>query len=189
MFEKVIDKKALLIDGNNETIVDLTESCFKDKINTDINYSFKRVPRDMVMRMDLISYAQYNTDEYTEILLKYNDISNPFTLNYDDILLIPTIDSMVENLTTKKNKDDIAKLVRNYHRYIDTNKLPKTVGSEKNTVKIEKNYTEANMSNEDSQSIVMRNGRIYFGNNSNVECSTDGITASDFNIQKLKNEL
>ena len=120
---------------------------------------------------------------------KYNDISNPFTLNYNDILLIPTIDSMVENLATKKNKEDIAKLIRNYHRYIDTNKLPKTIGSEKNEVKIEKNYTEPNITKEDSQSIVMRNGRVYFGANSNVQCSTDGITASDFNIQKLKNEL
>ena len=39
MFEKVIDKKVLFIDGKENEILDLTESCFKDNINTDINYT------------------------------------------------------------------------------------------------------------------------------------------------------
>lgn len=206
MFEKVIDNKSI-IKSNEEDIIDLTESIFKDKINSDINYSLKRVPKSMIMRMDLVSLSQYDTDEFTELLLKYNDISNPFTLNYDDIIIIPTVESMVKNLSTKKSKDNMAKLVRNYHRYIDKNKLPKGVGSEVNDIKIKKNYsnediynevnknvnedvyTEANMSKENSNSILMRNGRIYFGTNSNVNCSVDGIKVSDFNIQKLKNEL
>lgn len=189
MFERIIDNKSLLEDINGETIIDLTESCFKDKIDPNINYSIKRVPKSMIMRMDLISLAQYETDEYTEILLKYNDISNPFTLNYDDIIIIPTFESMTQNLQPKTPKNNMAKMVRNYHRFIDNSKLPKTVGSEVNDVKIEKNYTEPNMTKEDSKSIVMRNGRIYFGANSNVACATDGIKSSDFNIEKLKNEL
>lgn len=189
MFEKVIDNKSLIIDKNDETIIDLTESCFKDKINPNINFTLKRVPKNMIMRMDLISLAQYDTDEYTEILLKYNDISNPFTLNFDDIIIIPTFESIAENIQPKVVKNNIAKMVRNYHRFIDTTKLPETVGSEVNNVKIKKNYTEPNMTKEDSKSIVMRNGRIYFGANSNVACSTDGIKSSDFNIEKLKNEL
>ena len=178
MFEKVIDNKSLIIDRNDETIIDLTESCFKDKINPNINFTLKRVPKNMIMRMDLISLAQYDTDEYTEILL-----------NFDDIIIIPTFESISENIQPKVVKNNMAKMVRNYHRFIDTTKLPETIGSEVNNVKIKKNYTEANMSKEDSKSIVMRNGRIYFGANSNVACSTDGIKSSDFNIEKLKNEL
>ena len=60
---------------------------------------------------------------------------------------------------------------------------------QKNDIKIEKNYTEPNVSKEDTSPIVLRNGRIYFGDNSNVECSTDGITASDFTIKKIENLL
>jgi hypothetical protein len=189
MFEKIIDNKNLITDSKEELIVDLTQSCFVDNINPNINYSLKRVPRNMIMRMDLVSLAEYDTDEYTEILLKYNDISNPFTLNFDDILIIPTIESMYSNIATKKVKNNDAKLVRNYHKYVDTNKLPTTVGSEVNDVKISKNYTEANMTKEDSNSIVMRNGRMYFGANSDVACSVDGIKSSDFNIEKMKNDL
>jgi hypothetical protein len=113
------------------------------------------------------------------------------TINYNDIIFIPSMETIANDITKPENvsKTNNAKLVRNYHKYIDKSKAPNTIGSQKNEIKIDKNYTEANLSQEDSTPIVLRNGRIYFGNNSNVECSTDGITASDFNIQKLKNEL
>lgn len=190
MFENVIDKKDI-ITINDEEIVDLTKSCFKSKKSDNLTYTIKKVPYSMIMRMDLISYAQYGTDEYTDLLLKYNDISNPFTLNYNDIIFIPSLESITNDLDVISidSTEDDANLVRNYHKYIDKNKIPNTIGSQKNDVKIDKNYTEANITEEDSSPIILRNGRIYFGTNSNVECSVDGITASDFAIQKLKNDL
>ena len=192
MIENSIDKKEKVFT-NGEIIVDLTKSCFIDKNNNDLIYTVRRVPYDMIMRMDLISNAQYGSDEYTDLLLKYNDISNPFTLNYNDIIFIPTLDSISNNIVNPtndpndNNKD--AALVRNYHKYIDKTKAPTTVGSQKNNISIDKELTEPNMSPEDTSPIVLRNGRIYFDNNNNVECSTNGISASDFNIQKIKNEI
>lgn len=190
MLENSIDKKEIIKKENDE-IIDLTKSCFNYKKSNSLIYSIKKVPYNMIMRMDLISYSQYGTDEYTDLLLKYNDISNPFTLNYNDILFIPTIDTICDDLVTPLNDSGVseADLIRNYHKYVDTSKLPKTVGSQKNDIVIEKDYTEPNMAEKDSSPIVLRNGRIYFGDNSNVECSTNGISASDFAIQKIKNEL
>lgn len=191
MLENSIDNKKI-ITVNDIQIVDLTESCFNEKkINNDIVVSLKRVPYNMIMRMDLVSLAQYDTEEYTDILLKYNDISNPFTLNYDDILYLPTLENIKSNINKEitNEKSNVAELVRNYHKYVDKNKLPKTIGSEKNELKIEKQPTEANMSEEDYSPIVVRNGRMYFNNNSNVECSTNGISSSDFLIQKIENIL
>jgi len=190
MFENSIDKKSIIVI-NNEEIIDLTKSCFNEKKSENIIYSVRKVPYNMIMRMDLISYAQYGTDEYTDLLLKYNDISNPFTLNYNDIIYIPSMETIANDIATPEviSKENNAKLVRNYHKYIDKTKAPNTVGSQKNEIKIDKNYTEANLSQEDTSPIVLRNGRMYFGNNSNVECSTNGISASDFEIQKIENLL
>lgn len=190
MFENSIDKKSIIVI-NNEEIIDLTKSCFNEKKSENIIYSVRKVPYNMIMRMDLISYAQYGTDEYTDLLLKYNDISNPFTLNYNDIIYIPSMETIANDISTPEviSKENNAKLVRNYHKYIDKTKAPNTVGSQKNEIKIDKNYTEANLSQEDTSPIVLRNGRMYFGNNSNVECSTNGISASDFEIQKIENLL
>lgn len=190
MLENTIDKKSI-IEINEESLVDLTESCFKETKNENIIYSIRRVPYNMIMRMDLISLAQYDTDEYTDLLLKYNDISNPFTLNYNDIIYIPSIETITKDLAEpiEVERKNNANLIRNYHKYIDKSKTPNTIGSEKNNISIDKEYTEANLAPEDSVPIVLRNGRVYFGNNSCVECSTNGISASDFNIQKIKNIL
>ncbi len=42
-----------------------------------------------IARPDLISLAMYGTDEYADIICKYNGISNPFELNEGMVLFIP----------------------------------------------------------------------------------------------------
>jgi hypothetical protein len=41
------------------------------------------------MRPDLVSLSMYRTIDNTELILKYSGISNPFSLDDDDVLLIP----------------------------------------------------------------------------------------------------
>lgn len=79
-----------------------------------------------VGRPDLVSLGMYSTDEYGDIICKINGISNPFELNEDDILFIPSIEfikdfsknfgeksELVENpkedKIVQKNKDDLRK--------------------------------------------------------------------------------
>jgi hypothetical protein len=140
------------------------------------------------MRIDLISYAAYGTDAYADIIMKYNGISNPFTIDAEDILYIPTLDTVENDLSKPKSVNDAANNIRNYHKYIDKSKAPNTVGSQQNDKKIPK-YTEANLAGPDEKSITLRNGRIYFGKDCNTECAVDGITASDFSISKIENQL
>lgn len=42
-----------------------------------------------VCRVDLISLKRYGTDAMGDIILKFNKISNPFSFNEGDIMLIP----------------------------------------------------------------------------------------------------
>lgn len=169
MYENVIDKKGF-ITKNNERIIDLTTSVFKQLKSGDILYNIYRVPESMVMRPDLLSLAEYDSDEYTDIILKYNNISNPFSLNKDDIIFLPTIntiDNDIEDVNHNINSEiSDYERIKNYHRYIDKSKAPDTVGSEKNDKVITKtpssNYEEANLSQNDQLWVSTSNDRIYF---------------------------
>lgn len=190
MLEHVLDNKKI-INKDNNTLVDLTSSIFTYEKGSRIVLSVYKVPDYMKMRMDLISLAAYGTDEHTDLLMKYNSISNPFIINTDDIIFVPSLDTIESNLVEPIVYNDTANKIRNYHRYIDKTKAPKTVGSENNNINIPKNieYVEANLAPENKSSITLRNGRIYFGDDANVECSVNGITSSDFLLSKIENEI
>lgn len=190
MFKNVIDNKEI-IKKNDIEIVDFISSIFNDKKTSDIVFNLYRVPDSMKMRIDLISLAAYGSDEYADILLKYNGISNPFTINTNDILLIPTLDTVENDLKELKIKNDSANKIRNYHKYIDKSKAPNNIGSQQLDLKINKDveYKEANIADAGAASITLRNGRIYFGDNNNVLCAADGISVSDFMISKIENDL
>ena len=191
MFENVIDKKLEKTLYNNEELLDLTPSVFNENKSSGIVFNVYRVPESMKMRIDLVSMAAYGTDKYADLLLKYNGISNPFTLNTDDILLIPTFDTIENDLKPIIVSNNAASKIRQYHRYIDKNKAPNNIGSQQADKKINKNveYKEANIAAPGAESITLRNGRMYFGEDPTIDCAADGITASDFAISKIENSL
>ena len=47
------------------------------------------VTSDEICRIDIISRIYYNLDDYSELILKFNNISNPFSINEGDVLNIP----------------------------------------------------------------------------------------------------
>lgn len=44
---------------------------------------------DEIGRIDFIAKKYYNDVSYVDYILKFNNISNPFAINYGDVLLIP----------------------------------------------------------------------------------------------------
>lgn len=182
MFLNSLDSKQAYIDQNNNIIIDLTESIFQKNTAISQLYSVYKVPSIYNMRPDLISYALYGTDQYTEMILKYSLLDNPFAVNKDDIIVSVSLTSIynsvaeLENKTINKNFD----LLKNYHKYIDKNKIPSSAGSQKNTIGDTDNTTntsnskiEANISSTGKSGVTVENGRIYFGNtptsNTNVQ--------------------
>lgn len=57
-----------------------------------------------VARPDLISLACYGDDKYADIICKFNGISNPFEINENDVLNIPSLN----NLPQMFSKDMVA---------------------------------------------------------------------------------
>ena len=90
---KILDTKATVnVDG--EEFIDLLTD---NVIPLDIMSGQPIVVNEhYVARPDLISLAMYGEDDYADIICKVNGISNPFEINEDDILYIPSIETVME---------------------------------------------------------------------------------------------
>lgn len=206
MFTNTIDNKPLFNKPNGEVIRDLTQSIFNLSNLGGISYTLYKIPRDFEMRADLISQAAYNNTAYTEYILKYNGISNPFTIKSNDIILIPNLEQATkqtqpittfgEGLNTKK--------IRDTYKYIDPTKVPKkdksveqfnnrefkeTNASNLSSDSIKPGALPPNIAQEGETNITYRNGRVYFGEGiGQSACLTNGMTSSEFLTKVIKSK-
>lgn len=91
MFLNTIDKKPD-INLNGVLIKDLIVPIFSNKSvmeNGEMIYSAYKIPEKCACRPDLISIYYYGTEIYAELVLKFNGISNPFTLKPGRVILLP----------------------------------------------------------------------------------------------------
>ena len=191
MFRNTIDNKPIIRDKNGYSLLDLTVSIFNKQSSATAMQAY-RIPEAYAMRPDLISMAVYNTTEYAEIILKYNGISNPFSLNPGDIIMIPDIDDALSAINTnlisdKDNTIDGAK-------FIDTDKNP-TISQEnidfdrRNVINNNTdNIVLPNIADENESQVTIRGGKIFFGDVNKIPCnSTQGMTVGDYLTNIIKN--
>lgn len=99
-------------NGTTEEFLDLlTKSCNSmDSTAGDIII----VNKYYIARPDLISLAVYGSDEYADLICKYNGISNPFELNENDVIVLPqyhefqNLIDTVNNTTSELVNDDVS---------------------------------------------------------------------------------
>ena len=90
---KILDTKATVNVEGEEFIDLLTDNV----ISLDVMSGQPIVVNEhYVARPDLISLAMYGEDDYADIICKVNGISNPFEINEDNILYIPSIETVME---------------------------------------------------------------------------------------------
>lgn len=79
------------------------------------------VENDEACRIDLVSLSEYGTHDHVDAILKFNGISNPFSIKEGDVLFIPKID-----IGKKKFKLTLNKNYKNPIRdqFINTKRLP-----------------------------------------------------------------
>lgn len=192
MFANSLDKKPLFTRPDGSEIKDLTSSMFDMRTNNYMSYNIYKVPKEFEMRPDLISASVYNNTLYAEYILKFNGISNPFTIQEGDMILIPNLGTM-EAIRAKPEGVDIdgAKAIRNSYKYIDPLKIPKTDTNFQDRQIVGGAVPGAlppNLAQPGEPQITYRNGRVYFGEGVDT-CLTNGMTSSEFlvNIIKSKN--
>lgn len=196
MFTKTLDSKKTYT-YNGETIYDLGEGIFDpSKAATQICTMYK-VSKEYEMRPDLVSRALYGSTDYTEMVLKYSMIQNPFSIEYNDVIYGASLSSIylpVKDVDAEST--DVFDAIKNYHKYIDKSKVPNKKGSDSVDTKITKAPEEANISKKGGSGLTLINGKIYFGSvdesltsvdSSIVDCATDGTTLGEFLNATLRN--
>lgn len=189
MFKYSLDKKSE-ITFKNQQILNLADSIFDLSKSLNTTYVPYKLTSDYKMRPDLISISGFGTDEYTEIILKLNGIINPFSVDENDVILMPNIDDVTPNLVDNKNKTNYDNIIKsNTNKYLDKSKIPSNSVSNTDyeNQNIGKNISSVNYSPDNTSSIINRNGRIYFGENSDMLCAQNGITSGDYLVAKVSN--
>jgi hypothetical protein len=193
MYKNTIDKKPVYKRPDGKILRDLTASIFDFNANSFVTYKAYKVPAEYVMRPDLISQAVYNNIEYTEMILKFNGISNPFTMNKDDIILIPGLEGVKKRLKGKGSltSQDQADNIRKSYKYIDPTKKPNRDPDLDNydRRKLKEGALPPNIAEAGTSQIIYRNGRVYFGENIGTSaCLKNGMSSSEFLTRVIKSK-
>ena len=191
MFTNSLDDKPLFTRPDGIEVKDLTSSMFDLRSGSYTSFTAYKVPKEYEMRPDLISAAAYNNTIYAEFILKYNGISNPFTIKEGDIILIPDLDSMKASVAKPQGTDtDGAKSIRNSYKYIDPIKIPKLEDMFQNRSIVggaQEGALPPNITKEGEPQITYRNGRVYFGEGVDT-CLQNGMTQSEFLTTVIKSK-
>lgn len=162
---------------DSETIVDLTSRVleFKDEISISKTYI---VSEEFEMRPDLVARVSYGNANKIDHILKFNGISNPFSLEAGTVLLIGDegqLDACFSKPTTEDTQSDIRE------RFFDKNRLNKK--DAKRLELLKKKSTEAanaanpttpNLSEPGAKEITVKDGVVIFGND--VVANKDNCT-------------
>lgn len=186
MYKYTIENKPLFTKDNGDEIRDLTVGAFQMNSTAPSNYKVYKVPSSMVMRPDLLSNSAYGTTEYTEMVLKYNAISNPFSIDVDDLIVIPDRDAILNVVAPTKEVDDNM-LVNKSYKYIDPTKFPKHSQTISDFDKRDVTVLPPNISNVGEEQITHRNGRVYFGENIGKSCLYNGMSSGEYLQTIVKN--
>ncbi len=123
---------------------------------TDFNWH--RVDPSEEMRPDLISFLYYGTENYADILCKYNGISNPFSLVRDQLIKVPkepnsyfiTTEDIIDKGTVKATPNIILSTQKDSARLSYLKKLGTSLA-------------QPNLNLPNDKNIKVQNGRVIFG--------------------------
>ena len=103
--------------GDKKTVTDLSDPTLKPNFESPYFVVGRtvEVTSEYAMRPDLISFWAYGVDSFADVIMKANGISNPFSINEGDFILIPVLDSFTRFYNRPKpSKKEIEETKRGY---------------------------------------------------------------------------
>lgn len=163
-----LTKKPEATNAAGEKVVDLSSSTFQ--FNGDITIvGTGLVSDELEMRADLVAKIYYGNSNKFDHILKFNGISNPFSLEAGTVLLIgdeAQLDACFtksSSTNSESNKEDIRK------RFFDPNKLSKKDAKRLELMKKKSeganaaNLTPPNIAEPGAKEISVKDGMVMFG--------------------------
>jgi hypothetical protein len=187
IISKLLRIKAIFTLKDGTRIMDLISSTFKFN---DSNSSLGPVlvKSEEAMRPDLLAERIYSNHEKWDVILKFNGISNPFSLDEGEILLAPSDNTMGKMIISPRQVPEkgTEPAKANEERLVK----PKTPKDKKRLAALKNKISEVtppnvNMSGESNVRIV--NGRVIFGGNMTVGGNVD--TNQSINRSRVENQI
>ena len=164
-----LTSKPIAVNQFNENIIDLTSPSFIYKNDVTV-ISTGIVSDELEMRPDLVAKIYYGDISKLDFVLKFNGISNPFSLEMGTILLIGDLDEMKQNFSSESNVNQETNQVDIRAKFFDEKRLSKK--DVKRLELIKKKSQEfsngasnlpPNMADMGSQEIKIQDGVVIFG--------------------------
>lgn len=195
MFVHTIDTKKTIKDIKGNDIIDLTPSIFSRYSSALEGYRTIKMDEVHEMRPDKVSFDVYGDTNYTEMVLKYSGISNPFSLDRNDIIMLPEMES-IHAQTAKELEDETEEIeksnIKNYYKFSNNYNPDKSSYDDLANKVIEsgvkenkeEDYMVPYISDDGATAITIRNGRMYFGEDAGPSAANN----MDEKIQNLINQ-
>lgn len=136
------------------------------------------ITAEEVCRADLISLSEYGTDAMADVILKFNRISNPFSFNEGEIMMIPKRD-----IALKQWKDligfDIPELNQIKAQFLETKRL-----TEKDVKRVE--YLKKKAEKKANGSSVAAPPNILKPGDSNIQIANGNISLNPTAFTRYK---
>jgi hypothetical protein len=178
MYIKLIDLKDEMM-REDITMIDLLD------LNFEVNYLSNDFVVQKIMlleerhlcRPDLIVWEQYRNLDYLDGFLKFNQITNPFSMSLYDIIIVPTIQSIQK--AYRKTKRD-SKLVRDTKAlFLDPSRASqKDISRLKQLAKLA--AKRKNGSSEPKPTNLLRPGEVPFSTDGNRLIFAPSVSSSRF---------
>ena len=148
------------------------------------------VTNEFEMRIDKVSSVIYGTDEKCDVLLKYNGISNPFSLESGTVLFCPELTNVKYKDRTKTKTSSIANQYVDKLSQKDLKRLESIAQKTKNKNRVDQPLPP-NLSQEGDQEIKIVDGLIIFGDDvsKNVNKCKTPKTRAEYVSNLIKNRL
>lgn len=181
---------------NGDVFPDLTRS----SIDTDKKSVLRSsrtfiVDSDTVMRPDLAAVALYNDQNMLDLLLKYNSISNPFSLYEGQILYAPNLDDLSNIIKKPSRINDIGEIEIQDVESIFIN--PKNDQDKKRLELLKKQnkggeVLPSNVNKKEDKNIKIKDGKLVFGEDVtsiNRDDCPEPISRANLKKALIKNNL
>lgn len=118
-------------------MLDLTESTLNTRLQVSVD-NVVVVSKPFAGKPTAISYSVYGSENYADMLFAFNGYSNMFRVNEGDILVIPTLESMLSCLNTPEdiNAVDVKAGTRMEGNYTSTEFKKKIITRDINRLKV-----------------------------------------------------
>jgi len=164
LISQLFRAKRTFIKENGDVLLDIISSTFDFSKAEDTSAGYIQVKEEEQMRPDLVAERIYGDQKKWELLLKYNGISNPFSLIEGQILLVPPFRNLNKMLSSPGLV--VEKGIEKLNIAEDKLLSPKTVKDKKRIDALKNKVKELvppNVNVAGNKNVKVKNGKVIFG--------------------------